>query len=111
MTLPGAQWLTPIEGGWRVRTTATCHVDILCMAFGNLRVVLTDLGETGYRRGWCYQRPLLEVVALARAFDPDAEEEPLGWVKEAGTERRACAWHFPAGEHPTYDPSCSRCGK
>lgn len=98
-----------IDGGWRLRTMDTCHVDILKMAYGNLRIVLADLDGGGYARGWCYQEPLTAVVLRAFLFNPDAGEEPIGWVKEAGTERRACAWLFPAGEHKGYDPECQHC--
>jgi hypothetical protein len=103
--------MTPINGGWRLSTVATtCHVDILRMAFGNFRVVLTSMEDGPYVRGWCYQRPLQEVVLLALAFNPDAGEEPLGWLKESGTERRACGWKYPAGPHMGYFPTCPQCG-
>ena len=104
--------LRPVEGGWRVYTTETCHVDILVMAFGNLRIVLTELDNCGYRRGWCYNAPLHQVIVMAHAFDPDdPDDEPIGWIKEAGTERRACAGHFPPGPHRAYIPTCERCGR
>ncbi len=97
---------------WSVQTRASCHVDIWPMAFGNLRVVLATLDRSSYGRAWCYQRPLIEVAMLAAAFNPEAGEEPIGWVKEVGTERRACNGYYPRirDGHLAYDPDCANCG-
>lgn len=64
--------LVRIEGGWRVWSSARFHVDVLAMLGGNLRVVTTPVERPlEYTRAWCFQRPLVEVVLLALAFDPD----------------------------------------
>lgn len=35
--------VVPIEGGWRIKTTEWCHVDVLVMLGGNHRIAETDL--------------------------------------------------------------------
>jgi hypothetical protein len=103
-----------VDGGWRIRSTERFYVDVLLMGY-NYRIVTRRLDQPGfYERGWCYPRlhGLAAVVLRAYAFDPDAGEEPTGWIKEAGTERRACAFYFPRGKarHTAYDPDCGECG-
>lgn len=100
-----------IHGGWRVRETERFYVDVLKMMF-NTRIVITPKSsELEYLRGWCYQEPLHATVLRCALFDPEAGEEPVGWVKEVGTERRPCA-SYPRGgrRHPTYDADCPDCG-
>jgi hypothetical protein len=76
-----------------VHSTARFHVDILRMLAANLRLVTTPVDQPlTYTRAWCYQRPLVEVVLAAVALDPDGDDEPVGWIKQVGTERRACGW-------------------
>lgn len=102
-----------IEGGWRVRSTDRFHVDILRMMGQNLRVVTTPVSEPlSYTRAWCYQRPWVEVVLAAAAFDPDSDDEPVGWIKQVWTERRACGWlrKSTRREHLGFDPECPDCG-
>ena len=102
-----------IDGGWRVRSTALFHVDILRMLGGNLRVVTTSVSAPwSYTRAWCYRRPWVEVVLLAAAFDPDGPQEPAGWIKQVGTERRACGWLRKSArrEHAGFIPECPDCG-
>jgi hypothetical protein len=105
--------MTPIEDGWRLKTVATtCHVDVLKM-LATWRVQLTALGPVPWPlRGWCFQRPLHEVVLLALAFNADEGDEPLGWIKEVGTERRACAGYYPRirDGHKTFVFTCPDCG-
>ena len=113
---PGVPVVGPVqrvEGGWRVRSTNQFHVDVLRMLGGNLRVVTTPVLEPwSYTRGWCYQRPWVEVVLAASAFDPDGDDEPVGWIKQIWTERRACAWLRKSDrrEHLGFDPRCADCG-
>lgn len=102
-----------IDGGLRVHTTSRFHVDILIMLGGNLRLVTTPVDHPlEYTRAWCYRRPIIEVVLAAAAFDPDGDDEPTGWIKHVGTERRACAWlrHSRRQAHTGYDPDCPDCG-
>lgn len=101
------------KGGWRVRSTNYFHVDILRMLGGNLRVVTTPVTDPlTYTRAWCYQRPFLEVILLAAAFDPDRDDEPVGWIKQVGTERRPCGWLYRSTrqEHLVFTPGCPDCG-
>lgn len=102
-----------IDGGLRVHSTDQFHVDILAMLGGNLRLVTTPVDHPlGYTRAWCYQRPITEVVLAAAAFNPDGDDEPTGWIKHVGTERRACAWlrYSRLQTHTGYDPNCPDCG-
>jgi len=102
-----------INGGWRIHSTARFHVDILKMLGWNLRLVTTPVDQPlTYTRAWCYQRPLVEVVLAAAAVDPDGDDEPVGWVKQVGTERRACAWlrGSKLQAHLGFDPTCPDCG-
>ena len=103
-----------LDGGWRVRSTEVFHVDILRMLGGNLRVVTTPVEQPlEYTRAWCFQRPLVEVVLAALAFDPDdLGSEPAGWVKQVGSERRPCGWlrRSVLRLHVGFDPGCSDCG-
>jgi hypothetical protein len=101
-----------IEGGWRVRETEQYFVDVMRMAYGNLRIVLVAKDSPYfYERGWCYHDSLPAVVLAAGVFDPDAGEEPVGWIKEVGTERRCCASYYRGGRrHKRYDPACDDCG-
>lgn len=101
-----------IHGGWRVAETERFWVDVLVMMFGNTRIVLTPKSNPlEYTRGWCYRDGLTPTVLRARLFDPDKGEEPTGWVKEVGTERRACASYIRGRrEHGGYDPACPDCG-
>lgn len=110
---PSVDRVQRIEGGWRIRSTERFHVDILRMLGGNLRVVTTPVSDPwSYTRAWCYQRPWVEVVLAAAAFDPDEDEEPVGWIKQVWTERRACGWlrKSERREHLGFDPACPDCG-
>lgn len=105
--------VTPIVGGWRVRSTAHWHLDVMQMAYGNLRIVETFRdNEWGYDRGWCYHASLLECVLRCGSFDPeDRTAEPEGWVKQVGTERRACGCYLRGPRlHPGYVADCVYCG-
>jgi hypothetical protein len=101
-----------IEGGWRVRETEYYFIDVMVMMGGNLRVTLTCKDAPGfYARGWCYHDSLPAVVLAAGAFDADGGEEPIGWIKEIGTERRSCASYYRGGRrHKRYSPDCPDCG-
>lgn len=104
--------LEGVQDGWRIRRTKTCWVDVLWIGMG-WRICLTN-DQGFYGRSWCYlEKNLWEVVRFANDFDPDAGQEPVGWIREAGTERRACGWYYPAnkyGAHQFFDPNCLFCG-
>lgn len=103
-----------IDGGWRVRETKDYYVDVMTMAFGNKRIVETPKADpVGYERGWCYHEPLPVVVLRCFTFEPgDRGSEPVGWVKQVGTERRGCKSYYRSKiqEHEGYDPDCPDCG-
>lgn len=101
-----------IDGGWRVRETGHYWIDVMVMMFGNTRIVTTPKATPDqYERGWCYQGPLAVTILRCGTFNPDAGEEPEGWVKEAGTDRRPCGSLFPPrGEHRAYVAACPACG-
>ena len=48
----------------------------------------------------------------AVAVNPDGDDEPVGWVKQVGTERRACGWlrRSRLQAHAGFDPACPDCG-
>lgn len=82
--------ILPIEGGWRVKTTEWCHVDVLVMMGGNHRLVETDLKyPVQYERGWCYRGPAARTTALlaAMVWDGRPDTEPEGWIKEVKSNR------------------------
>jgi hypothetical protein len=103
---------TPIEGGWRVRETDRYWVDVLVMMGGNTRIVLTPKAfPWQYDRGWCYRSGLVATVLGCVGWDPDAGEEPTGWIKEVGTERRNCGAYIKGPRlHMTYVAGCEHCG-
>lgn len=112
MTAPTVEWPRPITGGWRVRETGRYFVDVLVMAYGNTRIAITPKDdESGYDRGWCYHEEPWHTVLRCLTFDPDSGGEPVGWIKEAGTERRACAGYYPPGPHREHVPECPDCGR
>lgn len=97
-----------------LRTLNGYHVEVVRMCWGNLRVVTTPVqSPLFYDRGWCYSRvTVAHVAVLASQFDPaDPHDEPVGWVREVSTQRRACAHLYPPGEHWGYSPECPRCGQ
>lgn len=80
----------PIEGGWRIKTTEWCHVDVLVMLGGNHRIVETDLAyPVQYSRGWCYTGWNARTVAVLAAlvWDGRPDTEPDGWIKEVASGR------------------------
>ncbi len=71
------------DGRMRVKETATHYVDIMPMIY-NCRIVTTRKDRDEYDRGWCYAgRDPLPAVLAALAWDPDTEDEPQGWIKQA----------------------------
>lgn len=58
----------------------------------NTRLIALPLGEAGgwgYSFGWCYPRDPDLIVKAVRAWDPETEDEPMGWHKRACGLRRA----------------------
>lgn len=64
------------------------------MAFGNFRLIGMPRAKHGMEQdwnpwwGWCYRGELALMAALA-VWDPNTQDEPLGWHKRAGEPRRA----------------------
>ncbi len=90
--------LTPIDGGWRIKTTVDgrYHVDVMAMMFG-YRVVRTPVvAPYYYDRHWCYVTTgpvtLLLAVLAANAWDGADDTEPDGWNKNGQTGE----WREPA---------------
>jgi hypothetical protein len=77
--------LTEIDGGYRVKTTETHHLDVLRMLY-NWRLVTTPIGhEDGWDRGWCYfgagDASFRNAVLAAWAWDGSSDTEPAGYDK------------------------------
>ena len=74
---------TEIDGGWRLHSTETHHVDVLSMLY-NDRVAWTPVGQPAgletYERYWCYPKGGAAFHA-AVLWDGSADTEPVGWIK------------------------------
>ncbi|WP_284576694.1 hypothetical protein [Streptomyces sp. 2P-4] len=76
----------------------------------NIRVIAVPHGDTtGYDHAWCYPRDPAAVEAAIEQWDPDVEDEPLGWHKRATTEPRRAphrdrdrAYNRPRCRHGDY---------
>lgn len=86
-----------IDGGYRVKTTEWCHVDVMKMIAGNWRLTATSLTHPDlYNRAWCYtaadspaSNAFVAAVLAANAWDGSPDSEPLGWYRALdGTHRR-----------------------
>lgn len=102
-----------IEGGWQVRETEQYFIQVIRMGANQRIVTVPKAWPEMYERGWCYNREsLVNVILRCQLFNPDLGEEPTGWIKEAGTERRGCAWYYRSKikAHRGFDPDCSECG-
>ncbi len=105
--------ITPVEGGWQVRETDDYFIQIIRMGANQRIVTVPKAWPEMYERGWCYNQEALHAVILrCQLFNPDVGEEPEGWVKEAGTGRRGCAWYIRSTikEHRGYLADCPDCG-
>lgn len=82
--MAAVMWERLSDGRFRVKETTTHYVDIVPMLF-NWRIVTTPKGQKDtYDRGWCYQgRDSVSALLAAMAWDPEVEEEPQGWIKQA----------------------------
>lgn len=85
----GVPGLTPIFGGFRVKTVGAYHVDVLRMLV-NWRLVTTPVAFPDVvDRGWCYLGTgpvsFVAVVLAANAWDVADDTEPAGWFKNLQT--------------------------
>jgi hypothetical protein len=78
-----AMWERLPDGRLRVKEAATRYIDIVPMIY-NWRIVTTYKDRDCYDRGWCYAgRDPVTAILAAMAWDPDTEDEPQGWIKQA----------------------------
>lgn len=85
-----------INGGWRIKTTETHHIDVLVMLF-NDRIVTTPIGNPyEYDRYWCYSKGGAAFLAAA-AWDGSIDSEPVGWKKAWGGRYPDKASHEDVG--------------
>jgi hypothetical protein len=77
------------DGGFRVKTTATHHIEIMPMIF-NYRLVTIPVDDPMFvDRGWCYvgtgPEAFSAAVLAAMAWDGSDDTEPGGWNKNVQT--------------------------
>lgn len=73
--------LTPIEGGYRIKTVGSHHIDALFMLFGTVRIVETPVDfPFVYDRFWDFPDAIMALVA-AYEWDGEPGTEPAGWVR------------------------------
>jgi hypothetical protein len=101
--LPVPVW-DETAAGLAVAEDAT-HRWILLSTFYNLRLITVPHGEHhSWDYGWCYPQDTAAVLAALADYDPDTQDEPMGWHKRPGVAvRRAPRWQ----EQPEYNrPRC-----
>jgi hypothetical protein len=81
--------VTPVDGGFRVKETDTCHVDVLRMIY-NWRIARTPKDRPwSYDRHWCYAgttwETLIRAVRAAAEWDGADGTDPEGWSKNGQT--------------------------
>lgn len=70
-----------------------CRWIMVQMAFNwRLIGVLEHYEESNPDFGWCFSSPVALLLGAA-AFEPEEQDEPLGWHKRAGEVRRAPERH------------------
>lgn len=89
--LDNADYLTPIDGGYRVKLSddGRHHIDLLRMLF-NWRVVATPVAHPDcYDRGWCYfgtgDQSFRKALLAALVWDGADDTAPAGYDKQVGT--------------------------
>lgn len=62
----------------------------ILLSFGyNMRLITVPHGErNGWDYGWCYPRDEAAVRAALESYDPDIQDEPMGWHKRPGAAVR-----------------------
>ena len=80
--------------GWILGRAGGCRWIMAQMGFGNWRLlgVPEECEESSPEYGWCFHGPAAVVLAV-NAWDPEIQDEPLGWHKRAGSPRRARMRH------------------
>lgn len=86
----------------------------------NIRLIAVPLREGldggGYDFGWCYPRDPEKVKASVRDWDPDTQDEPVGWHKRAtpiprraprrDPENPMNAWRCMHGAYSAVEDAC-----
>lgn len=81
------EWLAEQEA-WLIKDTEHWRVLVSPMAF-NHRILLCSQAEWRFTwtAGWCYDHREAAVLA-ARVFDPETDQDPVGFKKLAADNRR-----------------------
>jgi hypothetical protein len=77
----------PLWQGLVVAHEAGCRWIAVRMLFNHRLVCVPDDGLGCAAYGWCY-RSLAALITAAAVFEPDTQDEPLGWHKRAGADIR-----------------------
>lgn len=101
--LPAPEW----DKGWAglVLGQDATHRWMLLPLNYNARLVTVPHGDlTGWDYGWCYPQDIPAVLAALADYDPDTQDEPMGWHKRPGADVRQAPRR---GERPEYNrPRC-----
>ncbi|MEW2250414.1 hypothetical protein AB0907_24105 [Streptomyces sp. NPDC006975] len=73
--------------GLVVAREAGCRWIAVRMLFNHRLICVPDDGDSNAAYGWCY-RSLAALITSAAVFEPDTQDEPLGWHKRAGGDIR-----------------------
>lgn len=79
--------LTPVTGGYRVKTVDGWHIDLVPLMRSHRIVERPAARPEHYERYWCYQSAAAAALAAA-AWDGSAETEPVGWFNKGGPAKR-----------------------
>ncbi|SMF86379.1 hypothetical protein [Streptomyces sp. Amel2xC10] len=88
----------PLWQGLVIAHESGCRWIAVRMLFNHRLMCVPDggLGDAAY--GWCYPS-LPALVASAAAFDPDTQDEPVGWHKRPGANTRRAPHRDQDPEH------------
>lgn len=67
--------------GWELAADDTCRYLWLWHGYNIRLLALPSDGGFGYDHGWCYPLDPKVVTAAVAAWDPDTQDEPVGWHK------------------------------
>lgn len=73
-------------GAVTIKQVGDDYVLVVPMIY-NDRVVISDAPQYGYDHAWCFDKGAPAIVA-ALVWDPDTQDEPLGYKKKATAGRR-----------------------
>lgn len=89
MTITRYEAPIPIEEGLRLGEDDDYIYEMWPQLFNDRLVLRVKRSPMEWRYGWCFQK--MDGLAVAAAFavwDPDTEDEPVGWHKRPGHEVR-----------------------